>query len=103
EPPDEERARMRIPIHGEHPQGGPYDLFALAEQLDRARLPALRIDCGTEDSLLEHNRRFHAHLETLGIPHQYAEFPGGHDWAYWDSHIRDTLSFVVPILGIGTT
>ena len=45
----------------------------------------MRIDCGTDDCLLEQNREFHKHLETLHIPHEYEEFPGAHDWAYWDS------------------
>ncbi len=34
-------------------------------------LPAIRFDCGTEDGLLEENRVFHAHLEMLGIEHEY--------------------------------
>jgi putative tributyrin esterase len=70
---------------------GEYDLFRLAEQVDRARLPALYLDCGDEDYLIESNRRFHAHLEALGVPHDYHEFPGVHDWDYWDRHIRDSL------------
>jgi S-formylglutathione hydrolase FrmB len=68
------------------------------EKLDRAQLPAIRIDCGTEDRLLEHNRQFHAHLEQLDIPHEYAEFPGAHDWNYWDLHVRETLRFHLRIL-----
>ncbi|GAC1400393.1 MAG: alpha/beta hydrolase family protein [Chloroflexota bacterium] len=80
-------------IAGPSPLGGPNDLFALAERSDRALLPALRIDCGTDDTLIEHNRRFHAHLDRLGISHEYAEFPGAHDWAYWDEHVRDALAF----------
>jgi putative tributyrin esterase len=55
--------------------------------------PALRIDCGTEDSLLDDNRRFHARLTELRVPHDYLEFPGGHDWAYWDRHIEAALRF----------
>jgi putative tributyrin esterase len=45
-------------------------------------LPALRIDCGMEDGLLDVNRRFHAHRDVLGIPHEYEAFPGGHRWDY---------------------
>ena len=72
---------------------GPDDLFALAEQADRRVLPALRIDCGTEDGLLDVNRRFHAHLDVLGIPHEYEEFHGGHSWDYWDRHVQEALAF----------
>jgi enterochelin esterase-like enzyme len=43
--------------------------------------------------LLEANRRLHAELQAAGIAHQYAEHPGGHDWAYWTRHLADTLRF----------
>ena len=67
------------------------DLFALAgASADR---PALRIDCGTEDFLLDDNRAFHAHLDALGFAHEYEEFPGGHDWTYWDHHVREQFAF----------
>ena len=76
--------------------GDRYDCHALARKLKAARKRlAIRIDCGTEDFLIAHNRAFHALLEKLGIPHIYEEFPGVHDWAYWDAHIRETLKFVM--------
>lgn len=56
-------------------------------------LPRLRFDCGTEDVLIEHNRKLHRDLETEGIPHVYEEFPGGHTWEYWNEHLADTLRF----------
>lgn len=87
-------------ICGEHPQGGPYDLFALVERADRAQLPALRIDCGVDDVLIEANRAFHAHLDALGIAHEYAEYPGAHTWAYWDEHVQEALAFFTRVLGI---
>ncbi len=87
-------------IFGPDRVGGWNDLFALAEKLDRQMMPALRIDCGVDDALLEHNRQFHAHLERLGIPHEYQEFPGGHDWSYWDLHIREALAFHLRVLGL---
>lgn len=88
-------------IVGANPVGGPNDLYALAERIDRAQLPALRIDCGTEDFLIEDNRQFHAHLERLGIPHEYEEFPGAHDWDYWDRHVQEALAFHARHLGLG--
>jgi S-formylglutathione hydrolase FrmB len=73
-----------------------YDCFALAQkQKERpAGELAIRIDCGDKDFLLQDNRDFHAHLEQLGIAHSYAEFPGDHNWAYWDVHIQDTIRFI---------
>jgi enterochelin esterase-like enzyme len=58
-----------------------------------ATLPALRFDCGAEDPLLEANRNLHTRLQTAGIAHTYQEFPGGHDWDYWEQHIVETLRF----------
>ena len=55
--------------------------------------PALRIDCGTEDFLIQSNRDFHAHLEKEGIKHEYQEFPGAHEWGYWDKHVQEALAF----------
>ncbi len=88
-----ERERERIPIFGPNPQGGDNDLSALARRADPATRPALRIDCGVDDFLIEHNRRFHILLTDMGVPHEYAEHPGAHDWAYWDAHIFDTITF----------
>jgi S-formylglutathione hydrolase FrmB len=89
-----------IRLAGTQPQGGPNDLFALAARADRATLPALRIDCGIDDFLLDDNRRYHAHLQELGIAHEYAEYPGAHDWAYWDEHVQGALAFHARALGI---
>ena len=93
-------AEMRR-IFGPTPGGGPNDPYALAATIDRTLLPALRLDCGLEDGLLEENRAFHRHLEQLGIPHEYAECPGAHTWEYWDCHIQEALAFHQRVLGLG--
>lgn len=71
------------------------DCFALARTHARRRgpKPALRIDCGSEDFLIEHNRRFHAHLAKLKVAHEYEEHPGAHNWDYWDLHVDAALRF----------
>jgi putative tributyrin esterase len=93
-------AEMRR-IFGPAPGGGPNDPYVLAATMDRRLLPALRLDCGLEDGLLEENRAFHRHLEQLGIPHEYAECPGAHTWEYWDCHIQEALAFHQRVLGLG--
>ena len=93
-------------IIGPQESGGPLDLWSLAasvaQRADRAGVPqpALRIDCGTSDFLIEQNRDFHAHLDELNIAHEYEEFPGAHDWAYWDKHVQSALRFHARHLGI---
>ncbi len=78
------------------------DPFWLAEQLDPGQAPAIRFDCGTDDFLIDHNRAFHEHLTELGIEHEYEEFPGGHEWAYWDEHVREAVAFHCRAFGMAT-
>lgn len=84
-------------ILGNDHVGGQDDCFALASKM---HTPFLRIDCGTEDFLLNDNREFHAHLEKLGMMHEYQEFPGSHNWAYWDQHVQEAIAFHKRHLGI---
>lgn len=83
-------------VVGENPVGGPHDLFALAANLEPAQRPALRIDCGVDDFLIEDNRTFHAYLDEIGFAHEYHEFPGAHNWEYWDEHIQEAIRFLMP-------
>ena len=87
-------------IFGKSPKGGKDDPFALVETIDHGRIPPMRIDCGTEDFLLDQNRGFHAHLDSLRIPHEYQEYPGSHNWAYWDEHVREAIAFHARNLGL---
>lgn len=87
-------------IFGPTPKGGAEDPFAIVERVDHGRLPALRIDCGVDDFLIEQNRAFHKHLDALHIPHEYQEFPGAHDWGYWDKHVQEAVAFHARNLGI---
>jgi len=56
-------------------------------------LPKLRFDCGTEDLLIDQNRLLHEQLNKSQIMHDYKEFSGGHEWSYWQEHIKDSLLF----------
>lgn len=66
----------------------------------RDRLPPVRFDCGVEDFLIEPNRELHRALDANGVPHTYAEFPGGHTWEYWREHVADSFRFFAGILGV---
>ena len=65
---------------------------------NRNRLPPIRFDCGTEDPLLEANRELTGQLKTAGIPHEYVEYPGSHEWPYWEKHLEDMLLFFAKTL-----
>jgi S-formylglutathione hydrolase FrmB len=88
-------------IFGPYRPGTPHDLLDLAKAAKKKnKLPQLLIDCGTEDFLLNENREFHAKLTQLRVPHTYNEFPGSHNWDYWDLHIREAIQFHCQALGI---
>ena len=89
-------------IIGPQAGGSGNDLWTLAQRFqdNAAAMPALRIDCGTGDFTLEQNREFHAYLDELKLPHQYEEFAGAHDWAYWDKHVQGAIRFHAAHLGI---
>ena len=78
-----------------------HDLAVLAKRALRSKkMPKLRLDCGTEDFLLDDNRQFHQTLQKLNVKHEYQEFPGSHTWQYWDAHITEALSFHCKAMGI---
>ena len=77
----------------------PVDQSVLAAMtLNAGPLPPFRFDCGTEDKLLEANRSLHRALNAAGIAHIYEEFPGAHEWPYWEQHLADTLHFFANVL-----
>lgn len=82
-------------IFGPSPEGTDHDLLHLAQTAKHANeLPAIHFDCGTEDSpWIEHNRTLHSELGRMRVPHEYSDFPGAHDWDYWDLRIREAIEF----------
>lgn len=76
------------------------DVYRWAALRTPADLPRLSFDCGLADNLLGQNRYFHAYLEKRGLPHRYAEYPGGHTWDYWDLHVQEALVQHCEVLGI---
>ncbi len=59
-----------------------------------ADLRLLWIACGTEDSLIEPNRKFVAYLKTKDMPVTQIETPGLHTWMVW----RNNLIHFAPLL-----
>jgi len=87
-------------IFGNHLTDGTEDIFAIVKNTPKPALPAISFDCGIDDFLIEHNRKLHAHLDKLDIAHIYQEYPGDHNWQYWDLHIQDALPWIAKQLGI---
>jgi len=77
-------------------RGSRNDLLFLASELASSKrpCPALFQCCGTEDFLYQDNLTFREHTHTLGLPLDYRECPGTHDWGFWDEHIQHVLRWL---------
>ncbi|MHA7966501.1 alpha/beta hydrolase [Paenibacillus sp. CAU 1782] len=60
-----------------------------------SEIPRIYMACGTEDFLLEYNRRFHQFLTNEGVSHTYIETPGAHTWDFWNEHIPGAINWAL--------
>jgi S-formylglutathione hydrolase FrmB len=68
------------------------DVYRLAAEAPLANLPYLYLDCGVDDAWFGVNREFAAVLNARGVPHEFHEEPGDHNWAYWERQVRVVLA-----------
>lgn len=68
--------------------------FAGLDAKANGQLRLLWIACGTEDRLIEINRKFRDWLKSKEVRHTAIETPGGHTWMVW----RRNLATFVPLL-----
>jgi S-formylglutathione hydrolase FrmB len=73
-------------------------LDRLVASKGRSAVPALFADVGTEDDLADHSREFRWHVEGLGLGIVYHEWPGAHNFAYWRSHVGESLNWIASII-----
>ena len=59
-----------------------------------AKIPEIYLCCGTEDFLIENNRRFRKFLMEQDIKHTYVEGAGAHTWEFWDEYILKVLNWL---------
>ena len=69
-------------------------LEKLVAKKGKSAVPALFVDCGTEDGLIDENRVFRWVAEKNGIAVTYREWPGEHNWPYWRAHVPESLSWI---------
>ena len=55
-------------------------------------LPKLFMACGRQDDLYPLNNQFYAACQSLGIPVDYQEEEGFHDWFFWNAQIQRFLA-----------
>ncbi len=68
-------------------------LYLLKKNAGKA-IPELYLACGTEDFLIEPNRRFRDFLQSQNADFTYEEGPGIHDFAFWDKYIAKVLDWL---------
>jgi enterochelin esterase family protein len=69
------------------------DFPALDSHTDR-QLHLLWIACGTEDRLIDLNRKFRAWLAAKGVRHADIETPGAHTWMVWRRNLAAFASLL---------
>lgn len=92
---DEWHKKLAVSIAGPDlsvPENG--NLFTLASGLaDKPQKPRMLVTCGDKDFLLEDNRRFDAHMKALPFEYTYKEWPGDHDWDFWEQSLPLMFDF----------
>ena len=74
---------------------GDFDkVFPKLDSKANQQLKLLWIACGTEDRLIDTNRKLRAWLKEKGVEHTGVETPGMHTWMVW----RNNLATVAPLL-----
>ncbi|PKW16551.1 alpha/beta hydrolase [Saccharopolyspora spinosa] len=73
-----------------------YDPRNLLVERDRTAPLAVYLDVGLGDfeRMIAMNRAMREELLTHGVPHEYRERPGGHDWRFVDAGAEHLLGFV---------
>ena len=81
-------------------KGSDKDIQWIAGELagKKGSLPAIYLACGTEDELLDRNRRLKNCFEKHGYRLTYVEGPGKHEWDFWDAQIRQAIEWL-PLSG----
>ncbi|HCB64981.1 MAG TPA: esterase [Ruminococcaceae bacterium] len=75
------------------------NLFYLVEKtarLPEQQRPKVMVTCGTEDFLYTHNTRFRDVIQSLPYEFSYREWPGTHEWGFWDQSLQYALEFFFP-------
>ena len=79
------------------------DPATMAQRLLRRRpqsMPALLVDCGTDDPYLSQNRAFRDALRASGGQLIYHEHPGAHTWDYWRKYSAESAAWLAARLTV---
>lgn len=62
---------------------------------DNIEIPKIYMACGTEDFLLDFNRRFEKFLTEQGVEHTYVEDSGAHDYGFWNKVLEPAINWAI--------
>ena len=96
--PDMPKGEFDLMFGAGNPVPPEADAFALLEKaaaLPVAERPRLCSFCGTDDFLLDVNRRFDERATELGYDHLYREWEGDHEWRFWQVAIQRALQYLL--------
>lgn len=77
-------------------KGSDRDYYALVlKNKEQGKMfPDIFIACGSEDFLIQENRKFVQFLKEQEVPVHYEEGPGEHNWEFWDTYIKKALDWL---------
>ena len=72
------------------------DVYYLTRKLHESGgiKPDIFMWCGTEDCLIEDNRRMRDLMNNCNYNLYYTESPGNHAWNYWDEQIKNVIDWL---------
>lgn len=77
------------------------DLFVLAKELSHLpaeQQPRIYCSCGTSDTdhvnVYAQNQKFKAYAQSLPLSYHYEEWPGVHEWNFWDRSLAEFIGFI---------
>ena len=75
-------------------EGSEHDYDALANCVPQNLRPRIHLCCGTEDGLLPVNHDYRDLLLALGYDVTWEEWPGAHNWKFWDEAIEKIIAWL---------
>ena len=95
--PDDPRRDEFATVFGdlEKLSGSEHDPAVWLKRASPDSLPRLFISCGRQEDLYPLSVMFNQACQSLGIPAEYFEEDGNHDWFLWDRHIQRFLASVL--------
>ncbi len=68
-----------------------YEILSLASRINSQTKPKIYCACGTQDYLHELNVRFSGEMKRLDFDFTYDEWPGRHDWLFFNEALKRAL------------